>query len=204
MLSRRSCARPMETRASSPARLQLSSARRSAVRALPIVGKRAVVGAPPYRRRCPDQIPVEPGVAWARMMRRSMSSRHCLITSGEAARSGGLRSSSLAASNGSLGATCAGALGVCSAALYCAPWAAALGVGRREACGAGVAASSLIGWSWDSTIRAMEMPSGRSSGNQASPYLARQMSWCRKLQPGGGMRPPNPKCRMCLGAVKEC
>ena len=47
-----------------------------------------------------------------------MSSRHCLITSGETASSGGLRSSSLAAANGSLGATCAGALG--HAPLLCA------------------------------------------------------------------------------------
>ena len=176
MLSRRSRARSMETRASSPARLQLSSARRSTVRTLPTVGRRAEVGAPPCHRRCPDPVPVEPGVAWARMMRWSMSSRHCLITSGETASSGGLRSSSLSAANGSLRATCARALGACSAARYCAPWAAALGVGRREACGAGVAAPSPIGWSWNSTIRAMEMPSGRSSGNQASPYLARQMS----------------------------
>ena len=193
MLSRRSPARSMETRASSPVRLRLSSARRSAVRALPTVGRRAEVGAPPCHRRCPDPVPVEPGVAWARMMRRSMSSRHCLITSGEAARSGGLRSSSLAAAIGSLGAACAGALGACSAACCCAPWAAALGVGRREACGAGVAAPSPIGWSWNSTIRAMEMPSGRSSGNQASPYLARQMSGgkpsrvaeCTRLSPEG-------------------
>ena len=169
MLSRRSRARSMETRASSPARLRLSSARRSAVRALPTVGRHAEVGAPPCRRRCPDPVPVEQGVAWARMMRRSMSSRHCLITSGETASSGRLRSSSLAAANGSLGATCAGALGVCSAALYCAPWAAALGVGRRKACGAGVAASSPNGWTWNSTIQAMVMPNGRSSGNQASP-----------------------------------
>ena len=110
----------------------MSSARRSAVRALPTVGERAEVGAPPCRRRCPDPVPVEPGVAWARMMRRSMSSRHCLITSGETASSGGLRSSSLAVANGSLGATCAGALGACSAARCCASWAAALGVGRRE------------------------------------------------------------------------
>ena len=122
-----------------------------------------------------------------------MSSHHCLITSGETASSGGLRSSSLAAANGSLGVTCAGALGVCSAALYCAPWAAALGVGRREAYGVGVAAPFPIGWSWNSTIRAMEMPSGRSSGNQASPYLARQMSGgkpsrvaeCIRLSPEG-------------------
>ena len=182
----------------------MSSARRLAIRALPTVGERAEVGAPPCRRRCPDPVPVEPGVAWARMMRRSMSSRHCLITSGEVARSSGVRSSSLATAIGSLGAACAGALGACSAARCCAPWAAALGVGRREACGAGVAASSPIGWSWDSTIRAMEMPSGRSSGNQASPYLARQMSWYGKPQPGNGMHPPNPRCRMCLGAVKEC
>ena len=147
----------------------MSSARRSAVRALPTVGRHAEVGAPPCRRRCPDPVPVEQGVAWARMMRRSMSSRHCLITSGETASSGGLRSSSLAAANGSLGATCAGALGACSAARCYAPWAAALGVGRREACGAGVAASSPIGWTWNSTIRAMVMPNGRSSGNQASP-----------------------------------
>jgi len=182
----------------------LSYARRSSVRALPTVGERAEVGAPPCRRRCPDPVPVEPGVAWARMMWRSMSSRHCPITSGEAARSGGLRSSSLAAAIGSLGAACAGALGACSAARCCAPCSAALGVGRREACGAGVAASSPIGWSWDSTIRAMEMPSGRSSGNQASPLPNAPNVVDGKPQPGGGLHPPNPKCRMSLGAIKEC
>ena len=30
------------------------------------------------------------------------------------------------------------------------------------------------------------------------------VSWCGKPQPGGGLHPPNPKCRMCLGVVKEC
>ena len=37
----------------------------------------------------------------------------------------------------------------------------------------------------------------------SSPYLARQMSWCGKPEPGGGMHPPNPKCRMCLGQSRN-
>ena len=32
----------------------------------------------------------------------------------------------------------------------------------------------------------------------------RAMWWCGKPQSGGGLYPPNPKCRMSLGAVKEC
>ena len=35
-----------------------------------------------------------------------------------------------------------------------------------------------------------------------APYW--RVSWCGKPQPGGGVHPPNIKCRMCLGAVKEC
>ena len=39
-------------------------------------------------------------------------------------------------------------------------------------------------------------PSGEEETNcdqLNSPYLARQMSWCGKPQPGGGMHPPKPR-----------
>jgi len=116
-----------------------------------------------------------------------MSSHHCLITSGETASSGGLRSSSLAAANCSLRATCAGALGACSAARCCAPWAAALGVGRREACGAGVAAPSPDG---GHGTRQSE-PWRCQVGDQAETKLA--PTWrakCRVVNPAGWQNAP--------------
>jgi hypothetical protein len=78
--------------------------------------------------------PTEPRVTCAKLRRRSTSSRHCLSTSGEAARSGGLWSSSLAATNGPFGAGCVGALEACSAARCSAMRATALdGSSERHA-----------------------------------------------------------------------
>jgi hypothetical protein len=64
-----------------------------------------------------------------------MSSRHCLCVSGEAAAPGGLQSSSLATANGPFGTGYDRATEACSAACCGAARAAALDVGRREACG---------------------------------------------------------------------
>jgi hypothetical protein len=136
MLSRRLRARSMEVRASSPACLRLSSARRSSVRALLTDGECTEPDAPPWRRCYLDtDPPAEPGEACARLRRRSTSSRHCLCASGEASSPGGLRSNSLATMRGPFGASTDWATKARLAARCGAARAAALEVGRREACG---------------------------------------------------------------------
>jgi hypothetical protein len=61
------------TRASSPARLQLSSTHRSSVRALLTDGECIKLDAPPWRQRCLDtDPPAEPGVTCARLRRRDI------------------------------------------------------------------------------------------------------------------------------------
>jgi hypothetical protein len=95
---------------------------------------------------------------------------------GEAARSGGLRSSSLAATNSPFGAGCVESLEACSAACYGATRTTTLDGKRQETCGADDATSSPIGWSWCSTTRGIVVLSLDQALTKLAPYLARQMS----------------------------
>jgi hypothetical protein len=87
MFWRRSRALSKEIRASSPARLRLSSARRSLICAPLTEGERTDVDASCWRRDDRDLDLVE--VECAMTSNRSMSSRHCFIAPGEAVELGG-------------------------------------------------------------------------------------------------------------------
>jgi hypothetical protein len=97
MLWRRSRALSKETRASSPARLRSSSARRSLVCVPLTEGERTYADASCWRRddRSLDLVEVE----CAMPSSRSTSSRHCFMAPSEAVDLGGCRSNSLATDN---------------------------------------------------------------------------------------------------------
>jgi hypothetical protein len=130
MFWRRSLALSKETRASSPARLRLSSARRSLVCAPLTEGERTDADASCWRRddRGLDLVEVE----CAMPSSRSTSSRHCFMASGDAVELGGCHSNSLTADNAPR-ATLDGVQDVC-AAICCraACTAAAPDTGDRE------------------------------------------------------------------------
>jgi hypothetical protein len=116
MFWRLSRALSKETRASSPARLWLSSARRSLVCAPLTKGERTDADASCWCRddRGLDLVEVE----CAMPSSRSTSSRHCFMAPGEAVELGGWRSNSLAADNAP-GAALDGVRDVCSCMLPC-------------------------------------------------------------------------------------
>jgi hypothetical protein len=97
MFWRRSRALSKDTRASSPPRLRLSSARRSLVCAPLTEGERTDADASCWRRddRVFDLVEVECAI----LSSRSTSSRHCFMAPGEAMELGGCRNNSLAADN---------------------------------------------------------------------------------------------------------
>jgi hypothetical protein len=97
MFWRRSHALSKETRASSPIRLRLSSARRSLVCAPLTEGERIDADASRWRRvdRVLDLVEVECAIPSS----RSTSSRHFFMAPGEAVELGGCRNNSLAADN---------------------------------------------------------------------------------------------------------
>jgi hypothetical protein len=97
MFWRRLRALSKETRASSPARLRLSSAWRSLVYAPLTEGERTNADASCWRRddRVLDLVEVECAIPSS----RSMSSRHCFMAPSEAVELGGSRNNSLAADN---------------------------------------------------------------------------------------------------------
>jgi hypothetical protein len=97
MFWRRSRALSKEIRASSPALLRLSSARRSFVCAPLTEGERTNADASCLRWDDRDLDLVE--VECAMPSSQSMSSRHCFMAPGEAVELGGCRSNSLAADN---------------------------------------------------------------------------------------------------------
>jgi hypothetical protein len=136
----RSRALSKEIRASSPARLRLSSVRRSLVCAPLTEGERTDADTSCWRRddRGPDLVEVE----CVMLSSRLMSSHHCFMAPGEAVELGGWHSNSLAADNAP-GAALDGVREVC-AGICCraACTAAAPGIGRLETCGAEETASS--------------------------------------------------------------
>jgi hypothetical protein len=97
MFWRRSRALSKETRASSPARLRLSSARRSLVYAPLTKGERTDADASCWRRddRVLDLVEVECAIPSS----QSTLSRHCFMAPSEAVELGGCRNNSLAADN---------------------------------------------------------------------------------------------------------
>jgi hypothetical protein len=116
-----------DTRASSPACLRLSSARRSLVCAPLTEGERTDADASCWRRddRVLDLVEVECAIPSS----QSTSSRHCFMAPGEAVELGGCRNNSLAADN---------APRCCRAACT----AAVPGTGRLGTCGVEEASSS--------------------------------------------------------------
>jgi hypothetical protein len=139
MFWRRSRALSKETRASSPARLLLSSARRSLVYAPLTEGERTDADASCWRRddRIFDLVEVECAIPSS----RSMSSRHCFMAPGEAVELGGCRNNSLAADNAP-GDALDGVRDVCAAVCCRAACTAGVpGTGRPGTCGVEEAAS---------------------------------------------------------------
>jgi hypothetical protein len=133
MFWRRSRALSKETRASSPACLQLSSALRSLVYAPLTEGEPIDDDASCWRRddRVLDLVEVECAIPSS----RSMSSRHCFMAPGEAMELGGCRNNSLAADNAP-GVTLDGVRDVCAAVCCRAACTAAVpDIGWLGTCG---------------------------------------------------------------------
>jgi hypothetical protein len=125
---------------SSPARLRLSSARRSPVCAPLTEGERTDVVASCWHRDDRGLDLVEPECAMPSSW--STSSRHCFMAPGEAVELGGWRSYSLAADNAP-GAALDGVRDVCAVVCCCAVCTAAVpGTGRLGTRGVEEAASS--------------------------------------------------------------
>jgi hypothetical protein len=97
MFWRRSRALSKDTRASSPARVQLSSAQRSLVCAPLTEGECTDADASCWRRD--DRVFYLVEVECAILSSRSTSSRHCFMAPGEAVELGGCHNNSLAADN---------------------------------------------------------------------------------------------------------
>jgi hypothetical protein len=139
MFWRRSRALSKETRASSPARLRLSSAQRSLVYAPLTEGERTDADASCWRRddRVLDLVEVECTIP----SNRSTSSRHCFMAPGEAVELGGCHNNSLAVDNAPRDAL-DGVRDVCAAVCCRAACTVAVpGTRRLGTCGVEEAAS---------------------------------------------------------------
>jgi hypothetical protein len=119
---RRSPALSRETQASAPARLRLSSARRSSVCAPLTEGERTDAVASCWRQDDRDLDLVEPECTMPSS--RSTSSRHCFMALGEAVELGGWHSNSLAADSAPRAAL-DGVRDVCAVVCCCAACTAA-------------------------------------------------------------------------------
>jgi hypothetical protein len=139
MFWRRSRTLSKDTQASSPARLRLSSARRSLVCAPLTEGERTDADALCWHRddRVFDLVEVECAI----LSSRSTSSRHCFMAPGEAVELGGCHNNSLAADN-TPGDALDGVRDVCATVCCRAVCTAGVtGVGRLGTCGVEEAAS---------------------------------------------------------------
>jgi hypothetical protein len=193
MFCRRSHALSKEIRASSPTRLQLSSARRSSVCVPLTEGERIDAVA---SRWCQDDRGLDlVEVECAMPSSRSTSSLHCFMAPDEAVELGGWCSNSLAANNAS-GAALDGVWDAC-ADVYCrtACTAAAPDTGRLDTRGTEDATSSSTTKSSEVSARCSTiytiMPSKKTSKNLMSsplpgaPNVGEGILW-----PGGGVHPP--------------
>jgi hypothetical protein len=167
MFCRRSRTLSKEIRASSPARLRLSSARRSSFCAPLTEGKRTDAVASRWHRddRGLDLVEVE----CAMPSSRSTSSRHCFMAPDEAVELGGWRRNSLAADNAP-GAALDGVRDACAGVCCRAACTAAAPVtGRLDTRGAEDAASSSTTKSFKVSARCSTictiMPSKKTSKN---------------------------------------
>jgi hypothetical protein len=136
------CSRALskETRASSPACLRLSSARRSLVCAPHTEGEHTDADASCWHRDDRGLDLVE--VVCAMPSSRSTSSRHCFMAPGEAMELGGCRSNSLVADNAP-GVALDGVWDICAVVCCRAACTAAVpGTGRLGTCGVEEVASS--------------------------------------------------------------
>jgi hypothetical protein len=203
--SRRSSGLSGGTCASPSARLRLSSARRSSVGAALTEGERSEADASYWRRDDRGLGLTEPVCAMLR--RQSTSSRHFLIAPGEVVGLGGWRNNSLAVESAPAGATPDGVRDAC-AGVCCRAGrtAAAPSVGRPELCGVEDVASSSMGKSSEVSSRCSviwTIVSNRKTSKNLmpSPYLARQMSE-RKFPTGWQSAPAlNPKMRRGLSVL---
>jgi hypothetical protein len=190
MFSRCSRALSRETRASSLARLRLSSARRSLVCAPLTEGERTDVVASCWRRDDRGLYLVEPECAMPSS--RSTSSCHCFMAPGEAMELGGWRSNSLAADNAP-GAALDGVRDVCAVVCCCAACTAAvLSIGRLGTCGVEEAASSSTRKSTKVSARCSTICTIMLSKKTSTNLKPKPSTWrakCRRgnLHPGGGM-----------------
>ena len=193
MFCRRSRALSKETRASSPARLRLSSARRSLVCAPLTEGERTDADASCWRRDDRDLDLVE--VECAMPSSRSTSSRHCFMALGEAVELGGCRSNSLAADNAP-GAALDGVRDVCAVVCcYASCIAAVLDTGQLGTCGVEETTSSSTRKSVDvsarcSTICTIMLSEDASKNLMPSPLPGAPNVGEGILRPGGGTHPP--------------
>jgi hypothetical protein len=149
MFWRRSRALSKETRASSPARLRLSSARRLLVCAPLTEGERTNADASCWRRddRVLDLVEVECAIPSSRLTLY----RHCFMAPGEAVELGGCRNNSMAADNAP-GDALDGVRDACAVVCYRAACTAAVpGTGRLGTCGVEEVASP-------STAKSTEVP----------------------------------------------
>jgi hypothetical protein len=168
-----------EIRASSPACLRLSLARRSLVCVPLTEGECTDADASCWRRDDRDLDLVE--VECAMPSSQLTLSRHCFMAPGEAVELGGCRSNSLAADNAP-GAALDGVRDVCAAVCCRAACTAAVpGIGRLGTCGVEETTSSSTRKSVEvsarcSTICTIMLSKKTSKNLMPSPYLARQMS----------------------------
>jgi hypothetical protein len=189
----RSRALSKETRASSPARLRLSSAQRSLVCAPLTEGERTDADASCWRRddRGLDLVEVE----CAMPSSRSTSSRHCFMAPGEAVELGGCRSNSLAADNAP-GATLDEVRDVCAAVCCRAACTTAVpGTGRLGTCGVEETTSSSTRKSVEvsgrcPTICTIMLSEETSKNLMPSPLPGAPNVGEGILRPGGGVHLP--------------
>jgi hypothetical protein len=193
MFWQRSRALSKETRASSPARLRLSSAWRSLVCAPLTEGERTDADASCWCQddRVFDLVEVECAIPSS----RSTSSRHCFMAPGEAVELGGCHNNSLVADNAP-GDALDGVRDVC-AAVRCrvACTAGVLGTGRLGTCSVEEAASPSATESTEVSARcSMICTIMLGLGIKQKPN-ASAPTWrakCRRanLRLGGGVHPP--------------
>jgi hypothetical protein len=190
---RRSCTLSKESRASSPARLRLSSARRSLVYAPLTEGARIDADASCWRRddRGLDLVEVECAIPSS----RSTSSRHCFMAPGESMELGGWHSNSLAADNAPR-ATLDGVQDVYAAVCYCAACTAAVpDTGRLGTSGVEETTSSSTRKFVDvsarcSTICTIMLSEETNKNLMPSPLPGAPNVGEGILRSGGGVHPP--------------